>query len=149
MFCQIRLIFRCYGKFFSPSFPLLFIPNSLNNFRIVRGSDLLSSFFDWYVFFFAMFIRFVTLLHNSIYAVILPFILHLLVLFFHAIKYFWRPPVWLIFFLYPMTFYRSMLIIIKIMTSKQIQYHRHDQILLIFPKGHYSYQKENKLLRSF
>ena len=65
------------AKLFSPSFPLLFIPNSLNNFQIVRGSDLPSSIFDWYVFFFAMFIRVVTLFHNSLYAVILPFILHL------------------------------------------------------------------------
>ena len=43
------------AKLFSPSFPLLFIPNSLNNFQIVRGSDLPSSIFDWYVFFFAKF----------------------------------------------------------------------------------------------
>ena len=59
------------------NFPLLFIPNSLNNFQIVLGSDHPYSIFLGYVFFFAMFIRFVTLFRTSLYAVILTFILHL------------------------------------------------------------------------
>ena len=35
------------------------------------------------------------------------------------------------------------------MTSKQIQYHRHDQIVLIFPKGHYSNQKKISFFEVF
>ena len=61
-------------KLFLPSFPLLIIPNSLNNFQKVRESDLPSSIFDWYVFFFALFIRSVTLFRISLYAVMLKFI---------------------------------------------------------------------------
>ena len=64
-------------KVFSFSFPLPFIPNSLNNFQRVLGSDFSSSIFDWYVFFLAFSIRFVTLLRSSLYAEVFPFNLYL------------------------------------------------------------------------
>ena len=63
-------------KVFSLSFTLLFIPNSLNNFQIVLGSDFPSSIFDWYVFFLAISISFVTLLRSSLYAEVFPFNLY-------------------------------------------------------------------------
>ena len=55
-------------KVFSVSLTLPFIPNSLNNFQIVLGSDFPSSNFDWYVSFIAISISFVTLLRSSFYA---------------------------------------------------------------------------------
>ena len=64
-------------KVFSLSFTLPFIPNSLNNFQIVLGSDFPSSIFDLYVFLLAISISFVTLLRSSLYAEVFQFNLYL------------------------------------------------------------------------